>query len=60
MFAKFGTSMTYSILIYDFNGHLANFLAIVHPWLEPIHGCPTWGSDQLAVSSQQQAAKRRA
>ncbi len=43
--------MTYFILIYDSNGHLANFLAIVHPWLEPKYGCPNWGSDQLVVSS---------
>lgn len=45
MFAKFGTSMTYSILIYEFNGHLANLLAIVHPCLEPNHRCPTWGPE---------------
>jgi hypothetical protein len=35
MFAKFGTSMTCSILIYEFNGYLANFVAFLHPWLEP-------------------------
>ena len=51
--------MTCSILIYEFNGFLANLVAILHPWLEPIPGCPIWGSDQLAVSNRQQAAKGR-
>jgi len=45
MFAKFGTSMTCSIRIYEFNGYLANFFAIVHPWLEPIHGYQAWGPE---------------
>ena len=36
MFAKYGTSMTCSILIYEFNGYLANLVTILHPWLEPI------------------------
>ncbi len=52
--------MTCSIRFYEFNGYLANFLVTVHPWLEPIHGYPAWGSDQLAVSNWQQAAKGRA
>ncbi len=28
--------MTCSILIYEFNGYLANLVAILHLWLEPI------------------------
>ena len=30
--------MTCFILIYEFNGYLANLVTILHPWLEPIHG----------------------
>jgi hypothetical protein len=50
--------MTCSILINEFNGYLANLVAILHPWLEPIIDARLWGSDQRAVSRLTQRGKR--